>query len=377
MCFYQSYINKRGIQGNWFIQPTPTKKYSHAIVIPSYCESNYIKKTLDSIQNNSSIILKDTLVIVVINNSTKLEYNVYNDNFLTVKKLSKLKYNFTLGYIDAFSKGLSLPKNKAGVGMARKIGMDLALQYLNNINCIIFSLDADSIVHKNYMKQVISSFRKNQLNAAVVGFCHSKTKDKEQNKKIKEYEKFLIRTAKNIKNSTSPYGYVSMGSTIICRANAYIAVGGMPSKKATEDFYFLQELTKYCGVYEIDKQLVFPSSRYNNHVYLGTGFRMSQMRNGLDIKSLYYSDLSFVLLKEWLVIGTSSWKLELDLLFEKLDKINSEIKLYLIKQKINFIWNKLNFSSPTENHFIQQFHRWFDALKTLQFLKYFTKNLKY
>ena len=42
-----------------------------------------------------------------------------------------------------------------------------------------------------------------------------------------------------------------MGSTIICSINAYIAVGGMVAKQATEDFYFLQQLAKYDNIHQI------------------------------------------------------------------------------------------------------------------------------
>ena len=39
------------------------------------------------------------------------------------------------------------------------------------------------------------------------------------------------------------------------------------------------------------------------------------------------------------------------------------------------IWNNLQSSSPSENHFIRQFHRWFDGLKTIRFLKHFTNTV--
>ena len=61
-----------------------------------------------------------------------------------------------------------------------------------------------------------------------------------------------------------------MGSTIICRVDAYIAVGGMPKKKAGEDFYFMQSLAKHTDIFYIDDILVFPSSRSEKRVYLGT-----------------------------------------------------------------------------------------------------------
>ena len=46
---------------------------------------------------------------------------------------------------------------------------------------------------------------------------------------------------------------------------------------------------------------------------------------------------------------------------------------FLNEQKINNIWDGLQKSSPSSKHFEKQFHRWFDALKTIKLLKYFSK----
>ena len=54
-------------------------------------------------------------------------------------------------------------------------------------------------------------------------------------------------------------------------------------------------------------------------------------------------------------------------------KIHSDLPIFLINEKIKNIWIGLQKSSPSEKHFIMQFHRWFDALKTLRFLKYYSK----
>jgi hypothetical protein len=163
-----------------------------------------------------------------------------------------------------------------------------------------------------------------------------------------------------------------MGSTIVCTAEAYMAVGGMNRKKATEDFYFLQELAKYCGVHIIPDVLVYPSPRPMRRVYLGTGFRMIQAQKGLDIRSLYYSKHAFTLLQKWIALGSTAWKMSLIELLEKIGYLNKELMKFLIKEGIMNIWENLQLSSPSQNHFVRQFHRWFDALKTIRFLKQFT-----
>ena len=144
-----------------------------------------------------------------------------------------------------------------------------------------------------------------------------------------------------MKNAGSPYGYVSMGSTIVCTAKAYCAVGGMPRKKATEDFYFLQELTKYCGVDNIRETLVYPSPRPTARVYLGTGYRMEQMQKGFDISSLYFSDDAYQYLSKWLQIGANAWNSSLNDLLIDIKSISPDIIGFLKIERIETIWNKI------------------------------------
>jgi len=47
-----------------------------------------------------------------------------------------------------------------------------------------------------------------------------------------------------LQQAGSPYAYHTIGSAFACRAEAYIAAGGMNRRHAAEDFYFLQQLAK-------------------------------------------------------------------------------------------------------------------------------------
>ena len=128
----------------------------------------------------------------------------------------------------------------------------------------------------------------------MINFKHQKNIDPMIEKSIKEYEQFLLQTAQDLKNTGSPYGYVSLGSCMTCTASGYIAVGGMNKMKATEDFYFLQELTKHFeSMNIIDNQLVYPSSRISSRVYLGTGYRMGKIAEGSNINEDSYDSIDF------------------------------------------------------------------------------------
>ena len=55
-----------------------------------------------------------------------------------------------------------------------------------------------------------------------------------------------------------------------------------------------------------------------------------------------------------------------------IEKKNKDLNTFLINEGINNIWLGLQASSPTKEHFIKQFHRWFDGLKTIRLLKKFS-----
>ena len=83
-------------------------------------------------------------------------------------------------------------------------------------------------------------------------------------------EDYLYDTAKKIKDCGLPYGYVSIGSAMAFSVDAYISIGGMNTRKATEDFYFLQEIAKTKHVNTIDDEIV-ELMRASNCFMVGLG----------------------------------------------------------------------------------------------------------
>ena len=160
-----------------FYGNNPLKKYKMAVIIPVYGEYDYIGKTLYSLSVNNCNYLEKTLIIVVINNPvTGANNNYVKENQRLLKKLEKGVFqrnyvldNINLCWIDASSTGLELP-GRGGVGMARKLGMDSMLEYIDWANkSLIISLDADTIVENNYL-QSIENFFKNNKNIKINTF---------------------------------------------------------------------------------------------------------------------------------------------------------------------------------------------------------------
>ena len=367
------YINNKLANKKWAPHKTLSNQhYDFIITIPCYDEYDYIFKTLDSINSQDKNILKNTLVSVTINNSIDEDKSIIVNNQKTYQKLLNNKYDFELIIIDAFSKNKSLKSKISGVGMARKISVDLMISYLN-ANSIICFIDADTIISEKYLSIIKASYNKDNWNAATVNFLHQNDESKTK-KLIREYEKFLKVTSSNIRECGSPYSYVSLGSTMICTCSAYVSVGGMNKRAAGEDFYFLQELEKFCGVKQINDILVHPSSRYLNRLYMGTSMRLKKSLNGeLDLSTLYFSESSFKILKKWIKLALSSDKKDYNALIKNINKIDSELLPFLDKINLKKAWDSIA-SAPSYNHFSKQFHRWFDALNIFKLLKFYTKS---
>jgi len=367
------YINNKLANKKWSANKTPDKTpYDFLITIPCYDEYDYIFKTLDSINSQNKNILKNTLVSVAINNSIDEDKSIIVNNQRTYQKLLNNKYDFELIIIDAFSKNKSLESKISGAGMARKISVDLMISYLKS-NSIICFIDADTILSEKYLSIIKSSYNKHNWNAATVNFLHQSDELKTK-KLIREYEKFLKVTSSNIKECGSPYSYVSLGSTMICTCSAYVSVGGMNKRAAGEDFYFLQELEKFCGVKQINDILVHPSSRYLSRLYMGTSMRLQKSLNGeLNLSTLYFSESSFKILKKWIKLALSSDKKDYNALIKDINKIDSKLLPFLYKINFKKAWDSITLA-PSYNHFSKQFHRWFDALSVFKLLKFYTKS---
>ena len=230
--------------------------YQYFIVIPVLNELEYLFKTLNSINNQNSELLKKTLIVIVINNRADSSIHIKKNNRLTYEKIKKCNFEFEYVTLDYFSNGNELSVKKYGVGVARKIGMDYCLQFATG-NSLLFSLDADTLISKSYLQLITKYYHSSNFNTCIVKFLHQKSSNPKIEKAIRLYEDILYDIAYKIKQCNSPYGYVSMGSTIICKVKAYIAVGGMPQKSAAEDFYFMQSLAKFSEINFLINKSIF------------------------------------------------------------------------------------------------------------------------
>lgn len=386
------YLSKYSLEG-WKLEYAAMDEIHLAIVIPAIEEYNNIRRLLSSLSENYTKYFRHTLIVFVINNTAKASEEVYLDNGLSLELLRNIvsvrnsedpivdkviHSGLKLAFVDASSKGLELPEKDGGVGLARKIGMDLALTAFsyNAKKNFIACLDADCTVEKNYITSLYEAFSKSNLQAAYVNFRHTiphGTPD-ESTLAIVCYEIFLRYYILGLKAAGSPYGFHTIGSTMACSYESYIKIEGMNKRKAAEDFYFMEKLSKNTEIHKIDSTTVYPSGRGSWRVPFGTGQRVNRFMTHSHDEYRLYSPESFYVLKDWLSVFNSPEVYDAGYYLDKAGEIHPSMKSFLEGQNFSRDWKKILDNSRSEVQIMRQKKLWFDGFRTLKLIHFLRDN---
>jgi hypothetical protein len=315
--------------------------------------------------------LCDVEIIVIINDSesdnaaTKtLNQKTYEQALEWSEKNSCLRRKFRIIYQG------DLPKKFAGVGLARKIGMDEACYRFEKARLkkgIIVCFDADSRCAENYLIAIEQHFKKYPRTPACSIHFEHPLRGFDFEEKVYEaaaaYELHLRYFINAQKLAGCPFAYQTIGSSMAVRANYYQKQGGMNRRKAGEDFYFLHKFIGLGNFTNLTDTTVFPSPRISDRVPFGTGKAIGEI---IHQKGIYetYNPLTFKDLKSFLsqikkLYNTDDhWEtLAFPLSINQFLKANDfEKKLAEIKK------NTSNFSA-----FKKRFFHWFNAFLVMKF----------
>lgn len=367
-----AYINKRA-SSNWQLENDYKKYFQKIIVVPSIAESETLPTLINSLEQNDELELLNTLLIVVVNNSISSTEEVKNDNQKTIQYLKNIKSRVNISFIDACSTGKEMDDKNGGVGLARKIGMDLALtkfDYYSLNKKIMICTDADCTVEPYYLTKISQEFNRNNFEAAVVNFAHDINGDDEETNAIICYEIFLRYYVLGLNFAKSEYAFHTIGSTMLCTPEAYVKVEGMNKRKAAEDFYFLEKLAKIYPIGELKSTFVYPSKRGSWRVPFGTGRSVDRYLSNSRDEYLLYDPKSFIVLKTWLqVFNDNSISNQIDLIRIS-QNIHPALSGFLSQQDFGNFINKVLLKNNNPNEIEKQKHFWFDAFRTLKLIHY-------
>jgi hypothetical protein len=393
------YLDRYAAGQPWQLQAGNLENIEQVVVIPAYAEKGLIFATLASIAANGIASLEKSLILCVINNKAAATAADKENNAQTLAVLNALisKQSFRkltladdlhvssqmiadrplrLGCIDASSPGLEIPHREGGVGMARKIGMDMALRLLANTGDgprLILSLDADTLVKPDYLSAVRNVFISGKTQTGIIAYEHQMPLDKIEQAAICCYEIFLRYWVLGLQYAQSPYAFHSIGSTIATTADSYLAVRGMNRREAGEDFYFLNKLAKTGPIRQIRETVVYPSARISRRVPFGTGSAIEKIVSGMSFEHSLYDPRIFIILKEWIALMKQSFDRSENQIIAKAKVIDPGLESFLVARGFLSVWPKIRRNLKDEKTYDRQFHNWFDGFETLKLVNYLTK----
>lgn len=353
--------------------PGHTLKLS--VVIPCYNEPD-ILSTLESLNNCQPVDGVEVLIIVNEPETCEDEIKQQNRNTLeeidTWKKHNKLNFTLLAYHLIAHNKD-------AGVGLARKVGMDEAarrFEQIKNRKGVICCFDADSTCAPNYLVSANKHFYSGKLNhhGAAVYFEHVIPDDARQKEGIIQYELHLRYYVQALRLIGYPYAHQTVGSSMAVRSDIYQKIGGMNKRKAGEDFYFLHRLMPTGNFIDINDTVIYPSPRVSDRVPFGTGKAMAKWQNEKPQDYLTYNLQSFLDLKTLFVQAEKFFKVS-DSQYEAiLDKLPESINSFLISDGFKLAVGRLNKQSNNLSTFFSKWYQYFDGFKVLKYLHFSRDN---
>ena len=284
--------------------------------------------------------------------------------------------------IDRASPGRELP-GKGGVGMARKIGTDFALQLWASGKLRspwIHLTDADARLPRDYFG-ACASLNNNDSDvsgavAMVYAFAHGACDDVALTDAHSLYEISLRHYVLGLRRAGSPYAFHSIGSCIAVRAPALAIVRGVPKRQAGEDFYFLDKLAKIGRIAAPPLELgpIELTARRSARAPFGTGPAVEEISRLSDTENyLLHDPRIFETLATWLGVlddcaAASSVEPYHQWLAILSEPVRAGVRPYLESQRaLEAISDALG-AGRAPATVRRRLHTWFDGLKTLRFV---------
>lgn len=270
-------------------------------------------------------------------------------------------------YLLAIDKATQPINPKQGVGLARKLGCDIALALYHQgaikhpwIHCS----DADVHFPDGYFEAAATANTKQDA-ALIYPFAHHQT---QHGNAIQLYELRQYYYAQGLAWAGSPYGFTTVGSTLGINAAHYAKVRGFPKLAAGEDFHILNKLAKTGTIRPLSSPILAIEDRISMRVPFGTGPTLAKLQDQTlaDI-ALFEPSEAFFTLKTLLSQLPLLWKMQdVEQMIDSVTAIIGEMAFKAINVEKGL--RHAVKQSKSENQFIKQWHSNVDALATLRLI---------
>jgi len=353
----------------------PYKSLKISIVIPCFKEPDIIT-TLESL--NECDPVDGVEVLLIINEAENCNPETRKQNQQTLAELSRWQEEEKLNF-NLLSHYLIAPSRDAGVGFARKVGMDEAARRFEAIGKpegTICCFDADTTCQSNYLTVIDKYFIQNTATVfgGVVHYEHPLPINSTQRAGIILYELHLRYYENALARIKYPYSSQTVGSTMIVRSDIYQKVGGMNKKKAGEDFYFLHRVMPLGNFLNISETTVYPSPRISDRVPFGTGRAMHKWKEENSNTFNTYAFKSFADLGEFFSNIDSFYKASNVDYQRLLDKLPETVRTFLVSTYFAKELVRLQKNSRDSSSFTKNWYTFFDGFNVLKFIHYARDN---
>lgn len=348
-----------------------------AIVIPCHDEPDLVSSLIAL--SHCEIGAISILVVVVINAAEKAAENVKDRNLATYNEaFSWAKEHNSSGIDFRFVIDNNMPSKHAGVGLARKLGMDLVAKIFYKLghNGVILCFDADSLCEPNYILEVYNFFKENpRMPGCSIHYEHplKGNLSLDNYNGIIQYELHLRYYINALRFAGFPYAYHTIGSSMAVRAHTYAQQGGMNRRKAGEDFYFLHKIIPLGHFGELKSTAVIPSARKSHRVPFGTGKAIGDWVESESKVLLSYNPNTFLDLKKFIQIVKSPEKSSL-MDTDSREAWPDSIAAYLDTTNFAEAVVKIRRNTANPQGFEKAFFQWFDGFRVLKYVHFARDN---
>lgn len=372
------YRRRQDTTQRWPLRHGDLSGVRQVVVVPLLAEHPGFLDTLADLAVGEEAVRRRTLVLLVVNNRApdvaRAEDIANNLRALDVLEGGAVPTGLRLAWVDASRPGRELP-SKEGVGLARKIGLDWALEVLvqgNDGAGGLICLDGDTRVEADYLARFDAYFSSGKRWAAVTEYAHPLDGPEAETRAILCYELFLRYQALSLAWANAPFAYHTIGSAMACTAEAYAACGGMRRKRAGEDFYFLQALGKTGPVDYLRDIVVRPAARPSHRVPFGTGKRVRRFLDATHDEYRLYHPESFRVLRAWFALAAAAE--DGAALLAHAEGIHTALAAFLTAEGFEAAWDRIRAQHKAVEAQWLQFHLWCDGLRTLRLLHHLRDN---
>jgi hypothetical protein len=339
--------------------------YQGCLVIPAFDEDpNVLIPQVAGLANHR------LLVVLVINAPTNAETGKIRRTQALLEELTGSDFEHVWLVDRVAAESRLNPKH--GVGLARKIGCDLALALWHNgwiESPWLLQSDADVTFPQDYAA-ILHSGALTSADPApgALIYPHAHISDDPALRRAAGlYDQHMNYYVAGLAVAGSRYAHHSLGSTIAVHARAYAAVRGYPKRSAGEDFYLLNKIRKIADIQRLPGPVLQIQARLSTRVPFGTGPALASIQQSLIEDPSGFGYLSYH--PECFALLTTALE-ALNRWAEQPERpLPEDIGTRLNAQGFeDFAANQAKQNTqPQQRH--QWVHDWFDGLKTLQFVR--------